>query len=281
MLGSAMSFSLMAVAVKAVGDRLPVAEVVLARAVVSLVLSWWMVRRAGIEPWGRRRGLLTLRGVIGSAGLFCVFAALTRLPLAAATVLQYLYPTLSALFGRLLLGERVGGRLVPALLLGWSGVMFTARPDLLGGAGGPGGEALPAVGVAIAIAGALLTALAYVTVRELGRSEDPRVIVLYFPLVSVPLTLPFVLLDPVLPTAGEAVLLLAVGILTQLGQVGLTHAITRLPVARATTISYAQVGLAWLWGWAIFAEPVTAGGLLGALLVLAATLLGIGPPRRG
>ncbi|MFM8260305.1 MAG: EamA family transporter, partial [Vulcanococcus sp.] len=62
MLLSALSFSLMGVCVKAIGTHLPAAEVVLARAVVSLALSWWMLQRKGIAPWGRRRGLLVLRG---------------------------------------------------------------------------------------------------------------------------------------------------------------------------------------------------------------------------
>ena len=47
-------------------------------------------------------------------------------------------------------------------------------------------------GLMLALAGALLTALAYVAVRQLGRSEHPLVIVLYFPLMAVPLTLPAV-----------------------------------------------------------------------------------------
>ena len=55
---AALSFSLMTVCVKGAGHRLPVAEVVLARALVSLVLSWWMLRRVAINPGGRRRRLL-------------------------------------------------------------------------------------------------------------------------------------------------------------------------------------------------------------------------------
>lgn len=51
--------------------------------------------------------------------------------------------------------------------------------------------------------GALLTAVAYVSVRELGRSEHPQVIVLWFPLISIPLSLPLVLLHPVLPSPAE------------------------------------------------------------------------------
>jgi drug/metabolite transporter (DMT)-like permease len=279
---SALSFSLMGVCVKQVGERIPAAEVVLARGLLSVALSWWLLRRAGVDPWGHRRGMLVLRGVLGTLALLCVYAALAALPLASATVLQYLYPTFTALLAWLTLGERFGWRLLAAMLLGWVGVLLVAHPAvLLPLAGGPAalgaaGPALPPLPVAIAVAGALGTALAYVSVRQLGRSEHPLVIVFYFPLVAVPLSLPLVALDPVWPTPLEFLWLLGVGLFTQLGQVWLTRGLTALPAARATAISYVQVLFAGLWGWLLFQEPPALTTAIGAVLVLGATVLSLG-----
>jgi drug/metabolite transporter (DMT)-like permease len=277
MLSSAVSFSLMGVCVKAVGGRIPVAEVVLARSAVSLVLSIVMLRQAGLEPWGQRRGLLVLRGVIGTGALLCVFAALAQLPLAAATVLQYLQPTFTALLAWLLLRERVGVRVVLAALLGWLAVVVLSNPaELSGLVGALGGEtALPLAGVLWALGGALLSACAYVSVRALGRSEHPLVIVFYFPLVGLVLTLPLVALQPVWPTAWEALALLGVGLFTQLGQIGVTKGLLGMPAARATAMSYGQVPLAALWGWLFFHEALDPDTTLAAGLVLAATLLSV------
>ncbi|MCP9858494.1 DMT family transporter [Cyanobium sp. Cruz-8D1] len=266
---SALAFSLMVVGVKQVGDRLPIAEVVLARALVSLALSYGMARRLGVDPWGRRRGLLVLRGLVGSAALFCVYTAVVHLPLAAATVLQYLYPTFTALLAWLLLGERLGRRVLLAMGLGWLGVLLVAQPTAAS-------SALPATWVLVAVAGALLTAVAYVSVRSLAESEHPAVIIFYFPLVAVPMSLPLVLLDPVLPTPGELLWLLGVGVFTQVGQVGLTRALSQLPAARATAISYVQVGFAALWGWWIFGESIDLATAIGAGLILIATLICLG-----
>ena len=277
MLSSAVSFSLMGVCVKAVGGRIPVAEVVLARSAVSLVLSIVMLRQAGLEPWGQRRGLLVLRGVIGTGALLCVFAALAQLPLAAATVLQYLQPTFTALLAWLLLRERVGVRVVLAALLGWLAVVVLSNPaELSGLVGAVSGEtALPLAGVLWALGGALLSACAYVSVRALGRSEHPLVIVFYFPLVGLVLTLPLVALQPVWPTAWEALALLGVGLFTQLGQIGITKGLLGMPAARATAMSYGQVPLAALWGWLFFREALDPDTTLAAGLVLAATLLSV------
>lgn len=271
MVASALAFSLMGVCVKQVGGRIPPAEVVLARAIVSVALSWWLLQRAGVEPWGQRRGLLIVRGAIGTAALLCVYAALALLPLASATVLQYLYPTVTALLAWLMLGEPIGKRVVLAMVLGWSGVLLVAQPaGLLQGA-----SALPPLAVLIAVGGAVFTSLAYVSVRSLGTSEHPLVIVFYFPLVALPLSLPLVALNPVLPTAGELLWLIGVGVFTQLGQVYLTQGLTALPAAQATAISYVQVVFAGLWGWMVFGESVDGWTVAGAGLVLAATLVSL------
>lgn len=283
MLSSAASFSLMGVCVKAVGGRIPVAEVVLARSAVSLLLSIVMLRQAGLNPWGQRRGLLVLRGVIGTGALLCVFAALAMLPLTAATVLQYLQPTFTALLAWWLLRERVGPRILLAALLGWLAVVVLSNPTELAGLLGPlaklllGTEArpLPLQGVLLAIGGAVLSACAYVSVRALGRTEHPLVIVFYFPLVGLVLTTPLVALQPVWPTAWEALALVGVGLFTQLGQLGVTNGLLGMPAARATALSYGQVPLAALWGWLFFRESLDPDTTLAAALVLAATLLSL------
>jgi len=276
MVASALSFSLMGVCVKQVGGRIPAAEVVFARAIVSVTLSWWLLHRAGIPAWGKRRWLLIWRGAIGTAALLCVYAALAALPLAAATVLQYLYPPFTALLAWLMLGEPIGKRVLAAMALGWLGVLLVAQPaGLL-----QGGATLALVPVLIAVAGALFTAFAYVSVRSLGRSEHPLVIVFYFPLVALPLSLPLVALNPVLPTPAELLWLVGVGIFTQLGQVYLTRSLTALPAARATAISYVQVLFAGGWGWLLFGESIDSWTIAGAGLVLAATLVSLSHSQR-
>ena len=293
LVAAALSFSLMSVCVKQLHGRLPVAEVVLGRALVSVLLSGWLVRRAGLNPWGQRRALLAWRGVLGTLALFCVYQGLMLLPLASATLLQYLYPSVTTVLAWWCLGERPGGHIGLAMLMGWLGVLVMVHP--FAGHNVPGQDAaahgmaghglagfgliqaaganLPIQGVLWAVAGAMLTAAAYVSVRILGRSEHPQVIVLWFPLMSIPLSLPLVLAAPVRPTGWELAWLLGVGLFTQLGQIGLTRGLVELPAARATSIGYAQVVFAALLGWLVFAERLNGPTMAGAGLILASVLL--------
>ena len=267
----ALAFSLMTVCVKHLGGRLPVAEIVLVRSVISLAITLAMLQQAQISPWGQQRPLLVLRGALGTGALLLFFEALARLPLAAATLIQYTYPTLTALTAWVLLGEPLRKRIGLAVLLGWLGVTLVVQPEWMGETV----RNLPVLAVLIGLGGALLTALAYVSVRRLSVREHPLVIVFYFPFISLPVTLPLLWGQGVWPTLSEWLWLIGVGLFTQLGQVWLTQGLAVLPAARATSINYVQVAFATLWGVLWFAEPITGTVVIGATCVLAATLISL------
>ena len=268
---SSLAFSLMTVCVKQLGGRIPVSEIVLVRSVVSIALTGTAMALGGINPLGSNRRLLLLRGICGSIALLCFFEAITALPLASATVLQYTYPTFTAGAAWLLLGERLRRRIGIAVVLGWIGVVMVIQPEWLG-AGQIGLDVQP---VMAALGGALFTALAYVCVRRLSAKEHPLVIILYFPLVSIPLTLPMVIHNGVLPSGLDWFWLLGVGVLTQLGQIWVTKGLSCLPAARATSLNYVQVLFAASWGWIWFNETITAFTCVGAALVLGASFISL------
>lgn len=286
----ALAFSLMTVCVKHLGGTLPVAEIVLVRSLISIAITLVMLRRVRVSPWGQQRGRLLLRGLLGTTALLCFFEALARLPLATATLLQYTYPTLTALSAWLLLGEPIRRRIGLAVVVGWIGVMLVVQPEWLGGQAPAIADLtatadlratadLTATAVALGLGGALLTALAYVSVRQLSAREHPLVIVFYFPLVSVPATLPFLWGQALWPSAEQWIWLAGVGLFTQLGQIWLTEGLATLPAARATSINYVQVVFATFWGVLFFAEPITGAVVLGAICVLGATLISLSSVR--
>jgi drug/metabolite transporter (DMT)-like permease len=269
MVASALGFSAMSVLVKVGSHALPTGELVLARAVVTLALSYAMLRRARLPLWGDARGKLLLRGLLGFGGLACYYLAVVHLPLAEATTIYNVTPLLTALLAWRLLGERIGRAGAVALALGLGGVILVLRP----GAVATAAVSLDPFGVTVALTAACLSAFAYVTVRQLARTEDPLRIVFYFPLVATPLALPWALADWRWPTPLGWLVLLGIGVATQVGQVFLTLALVTERAGRATTAGYLQVCFAMLWGAALFDEPPTWTTALGAALVIGGTLL--------
>ena len=270
MIGSALAFSVMTLLVKVAGQRLPSQEIVLARAVVSLVLSYALLRRAAINPWGRSRKLLVGRGVLGFLALSCVYYSVTHLPLAEATVIQYLNPAFTAVLAAFLLGESLGLPLLAASALSLLGVALVARPPFLFGAAMSN---LDPVAVGVALCGALLSSGAYVLVRRLSATEHPLVIVFYFPMVTVPATLPVLWSHAVWPAGWDWLVLLGVGCATQAGQVWLTRGLSLEPASRATALSYTQILFATVWGASFFGEMPDLFTMLGAVLIVGGTVM--------
>jgi drug/metabolite transporter (DMT)-like permease len=270
MAAGAFFFSLMSVLVKVAGARFPTMEIVFARSLVVLVLSGGALAHAGTSPGGEERGLLALRGLFGFGGLACFYYALVHLPLAEATVIQYTNPVLTTLIAALVLKEWIGGRQLVLVLVSLFGVVLVARPSsLLPGAV----RALDPFAVGVALAGALFSAAAYVTVRRL-RGEDAMVIVFYFALFSTVLSLPAVVLGgAVWPVGLEWLLLAGIGVFTHLGQVFLTWGLQREAAGRAMSVGYLQIVFAAAWGALVFGDLPDLWVVSGALLIVGSTLL--------
>jgi drug/metabolite transporter (DMT)-like permease len=263
---SALAFSMMSVLVKLASARLPIGEIVFARALLTLAISYVLVRRASLSPWGNQRGRLAVRGLLGFAALGCYYVSLARLPLADATTLHFTQPIVTALLAWWLLGERVGWAAAFAIACGIGGVLLVVHPGVpLSGGAEP-------TGVAVALLSAMFAAFAYVTVRQLSRTEHPLVIVFYFPLVAAPLALPWAAYDFVWPLATDWLLLAGIGITTQLGQVFVTLGLTAERAGRAMAIGYIQICFAVGWQFLVFDQVPELGTVLGAALVIAGTV---------
>lgn len=272
MVGAAFFFSLMSLFVKLVGQRLPSQEIVLVRSIITLIYSYLAVRWAQTSLWGERRGLLFLRGLFGFGGLSCFYFALTKLPLADATVIFYSNPVLTALFAALFLDERLGPTEIAGALLSFGGITLIARPSFL--FGGAASE-LNLLYVGVAFAGALCAAGAYAVVRKLRDTEHPLVIVFYFPLVATVGSIPtagFTSME--WPTLYEWVLLIGgVGLTAQIAQVLLTNGLHKERAGRAMAMTYLQIVFAAIWGMLFFREFPDFLSILGALAVVGGTIV--------
>ena len=271
LIGSGLAFSLMSVCVKAIGGRIPISELVFARATISIIITRFFLYKNKINPWGYQKRLLIIRGLLGTVALFCIFKALTILPIATATVIQYIYPTFTVISAYIILKEFISRRIVYSIIIGWIGILLVSQPEFTTNSNIQ--ETILAI--IIAIFGALMTSLAYICVRKLSSREHPLVIIYYFPLVSIPLSIPFVINDFVLPTGTDWFWIIGIGIFTQIGQLFITEGLALLPAGQATSLNYSQVIFASIWGVLIFQEAITSSVYVGGICVLISTIISI------
>lgn len=266
---SAGGFALMGALVKVAGSAgLPVMQIIFARALVSLAMSLAEARAARVHPLGERRGLLLLRGVVGFLALSCVYYAMVTLPYAEATVLHYMHPVFTALLALALLGEKPAAATLACVAFSIAGLAAITAPTWQGNI-----HRLPPLGIAAGLCAAAGSGLAYTIVRKLAPTEHPSVIVLYFPLVCVPATLFIGFKDFVWPAPYLWLVLIGVGVFTQIGQVALTRAMQRGSASSNTSLSYVQIVFAAAIGVTFFNEPLTRHTVLGGGLIILGALI--------
>jgi|TARA_B100000678_G_C18167763_1_gene485832 drug/metabolite transporter (DMT)-like permease len=264
MILSAASFCFMTVFVKLAGSSLSTIQIVFVRGTFTLIATGILIFKEKIYPFGNHKKLLAARGIIGTLALFLVYESIKRFPLSEATVIQYLFPIFTALVAALIISEPLNKNIFGAIILGLFGVYTVLGfPFLITETN------INLYSIGIAIAGSFLTGVAYVLVRQATKvNEHPLVVMFYFPLFTVPMSLPLLLSNWVHPTLGEWGFLLLVGVCTQLGQFFLTHGYKELPAAKAAPLSYVQVPFAMIMGAIIFEEVISLTFIIGSLLVL-------------
>ncbi|WP_045372180.1 DMT family transporter [Vibrio campbellii] len=269
---SAFGFALMSATVKHVSlHGIPVFEIVAARALVSLVISYLDVKRKGISVWGNNKLLLFARGAVGTMALMCVYYSVTTLPLAEATIFQYIHPVFTALLAVFFLKERIQSSTFICIALCLLGVYVMVRPET-----GPDAEhALPMFSVMIAILGAFGSSIAYVIVRKLSQTEDSSVIIFYFPLVALPASILLIGDQFVMPDLYLTMMLVLVGVFTQIGQLGLTKAMQTQEAGKASAYSYVQIIFSVVLGIVFFGELPSAWTYLGGALIVTGALINV------
>ena len=269
---SAFGFALMSATVKYVSlHGIPVFEIVAARALVSLAISYLDVKRKGISVWGNNKPLLFARGAVGTMALMCVYYSVTTLPLAEATIFQYIHPVFTALLAVFFLKERIQSSTFICIALCLLGVYVMVRPET-----GPDAEhALPMFSVMIAILGAFGSSIAYVIVRKLSQTEDSSVIIFYFPLVALPASILLIGDQFVMPDLYLTMMLVLVGVFTQIGQLGLTKAMQTQEAGKASAYSYVQIIFSVILGIVFFGELPSAWTYLGGALIVTGALINV------
>lgn len=267
---SAFGFALMSATVKHVGQYgLPVFEIVAARALVSLVISYLDVKRKRISIWGNNKRLLLTRGAVGTVALICVYYSVTTLPLAEATIFQYIHPAFTALLAVFFLKERIQPSTFICIALCLLGVYVMIRPET----GASAENVLPTLSVAAAITGALCSSVAYVIVRKLSQTEDSSVIIFYFPLVALPTSILLMGDNFVIPDLYLTVMLVLIGIFTQIGQLGMTKAMQTQEAGKASAYSYIQIIFSGLIGIVVFNELPSVWTYIGGGLIVTGALI--------
>ena len=275
MIAASFLFATMGVCVKLASSQYSAGEIVFYRGLIGALFIVGLVRRRGGSLRTAVPAMHFWRGISGVCALVLWFYALGRLPLATAMTLNYMSSVWMALFligGAVALGsDRVDGRLVATVLVGFAGVALVLRPtrdqnQLWYGLAG--------------LSSGMLSALAYLQVTALGRAGEPEYrVVFYFSIGGTAAgALMMAAISGMQPhTARGLALLLAIGVLATVAQIMMTRAYAIGRTLSNASLQDLGIAFSFAYGVLLFDDPVTWMALAGMLLIvgagLAATLL--------
>lgn len=245
-------------------DEIPIAQIVFMRSIVMLMIVVLVLRKKRIAPFGKRKKLLVFRGVFGSLGIAFFFYTLHTMPLASAVVVHYLTPIITILISVLITKVPIAPLRWFFFILCFVGIYIIKDFD----------DRVEVLPIVIGMLGTVAASSAYNVISVLKKTEHHLVIMLYFPMVTVPLVLIYIFVtgDWVWTSAVNWLLLSVVGLCTYFAQYFLTKAYQIGEVSKVSIVSYLGIVYALLLGYFLFDEWYTPIVFVGLLLVLGGVL---------
>jgi drug/metabolite transporter (DMT)-like permease len=210
--------------------------------------------------------LLIARGLTGGLSVFIFFWSINAIGLGKGTLLSYTYPVFAAIWGVILLGEKVSPRLWMFIAVAFFGFALTSMGR---------GDVMPTLGLpeCFALGGAVLSGLAIVIVRKLRATESSYAIffsqcVIGFWLMLIPANI-----VPAAIGIPGGFVLLGIGVSAAIGQLLMTYSFKALSVSQGSVIALVTPVINIGVGVLVFNETLTLLSGLGMFLVLAACTL--------
>ena len=264
---SALGFSIMNLCVTLAGD-LPTFQKALFRNAGAMIVSFFLFLRSGdkLDLKPSDLGLLLMRALFGSVGLFANFYALDHMMISDASMLNKLAPFFTLLLSAIFLKEKTSIKQYLFVALAFVGVLFIVKPTM---------EFTQSMGASIVgVIGGFGAGAAYACVRGLGKRGMPSSqIVLGFSVVSTLIAIPFVINNHAPMSIYQICLLSLAAIGATVGQFGITWAYKAAPSKEISIFDYFTVIFSALWGFIFLSQVPDLYSLFGYLIIFTSALL--------
>jgi drug/metabolite transporter (DMT)-like permease len=260
MIVTGLCFVAVTALVKLLGDRVPAAESAFLRYVMGLVFLipvWRELMKVRLTR--RQKALFGVRGLVHSLGVILWFYAMTRIPLAEVTAMNYLNPVYVTILAVFVLGETLAMRRIMAVVAALLGALIILRPGFR--ELDPGHIAM--LGTALFFAGSYLIA-------KIVSGELPASMVVALLSITVTIGLaPFAFAVWVTPTWHDLMIIACVACFATAGHYTMTLAFAAAPVTVTQPVTFLQLVWSVVMGAAFFGEPADPWVILGGAIIMA------------
>ena len=264
MLISALGFTLLNVFVKYL-QNFNVYQIVFFRAVGSLFFTIPFIIKNQISPLGNKKVLLLVRSLTGLISMILFFASLKYISMGSAVSLRYIAPIFATVFAIFLLKEKIKSLQWLFFGLAILGVFILKGFD----------ASINSVGLILALLSSVFAGLVYITIRKIGTSDHPIVVVNHFMIISAAVGGLLSIRYWIKPQGIEWILLLSLGVFGYVGQYYMTKAFQAKETNLVTPFKYLEVIMSMLVGLFFLHESYTLWNALGILFIIVGLSLNI------
>jgi drug/metabolite transporter (DMT)-like permease len=261
---SVCTFSIMDLLVKWSSDY-PTGEVLFFRGFFGLLPTYFLIPKHKLKTFytTKRPKEHLFRCLMGLMALIAIVVALRELPLAVVVSLSYAAPLFITVLSIFLLSEKVGVFRWLAVLIGFIGVVIIAEP------GFKGMNYLYFLPLIFCIGMAFVT----ITIRKLSTTEPIWLISIFFTITISIAGLTTLPMGWIMPNFQDFILLTLIGVTGGSANLFLTQSYKLSEVSLVAPLKYLALIFAIIFGYLIWNEIPTIKTLVGASLVVLASLI--------
>jgi drug/metabolite transporter (DMT)-like permease len=267
-LASVVLIAAMTVCVKVLGQEIPIGQTIFVRGLISIAVLALIAQQTGAlhllktSNWRSH----ALRSISGTASMFCLFAAITMIPLADVTAIAFTSPMFVTVLAMLFLGERIHRFRWTALSIGFLGVIIMIGPHVTFAEG-------TSLGALTALGAAMFSAIAMTSLRRMSGGEHAITITFYFSLTFMTGAALTAIQGWPMPTLTQWFFIVLAGLLGVFGQLLLSYSYRYAEASTIAPLDYTSLIWAVLLGYAFFDEIPSLSVWIGAPLVIGAGLI--------
>ncbi|MFS1861554.1 DMT family transporter [Vibrio lentus] len=265
MIGTLISFSLMAIGARELSGNISTYQVLLVRSVIGLCVVSFLIfasKKKGLFSTNRLP-LHSLRNVFHFGGQFGWFVGIGLLPLSEVFALEFTVPLWTALLASLFLGESLTLKKMTAIVFGLLGVVIIVQPT----------QDVISVGAIIVLCAAFCYAVAHTSTKSLASTEAPLTILFYMCLIQLPIGLILSWQVWKMPSALESAWLLLVALSALSAHYCLTKAMKNAEVTLVMILDFFRLPAIAVVGILLYDEPLTPALIIGGVVMLFGNLL--------
>jgi S-adenosylmethionine uptake transporter len=260
-LAASLLFATMSALVKVAAAGVSLPEIVFFRSLPAAVGLFALARFRGESLATRNWKLHAQRCVVGVCTMFVGFYAVSRLPLATATTLEYTTPLFMLAYIVVLARNHLTPQVAFAMIGGFAGVLVLLRPTLQTG---------QTLAFFAGLCSGALAGVVYVLIRRLGEAGEPasRIVAwnsLFGCLVAAAM-IPFG--APSNYNAQTVMALAAVGVVGLFAQLAMTRAFSSGPATLLASLQYSTVAFAAIYGVVLWGDTLSATSVFGLSLIV-------------